>query len=317
MAYFAFPAPELKRSFMGKLVLFDVDGTLIVSKSGRRWATDADDWIWSSPYVLSMLNKYHTNDWTVALITNQSEWTTNSGIQEKLQSILNAIEETYGWRPYCLVATATKKEKDTVYRKSARGLFDILLTMLKVSRDDITSLQMYGDASGKADKNPAYRWSDSDRMFAKNIGATFLRPSELFSPVKIEPFSSQEIVLLMGNPGSGKSTTARSLAHSGYTHFEQDSIGSKEKVQKVVTEFLKMGSIGSLVIDATHGSLKNREPYYELAKKYKVPLRILWHVKDGRPYNDLREKPVPEVAYAIYTKHFSDPREDNIPLEIV
>jgi bifunctional polynucleotide phosphatase/kinase len=317
MSFFAFPAPELKRPFSGKLVVFDVDSTLVVSKSGRRWASDADDWIWSSSGVPEMLNKYYTNDWIVAFVTNQSEWKSHPEIKEKLASILDKIEEAYGWKPYCLVATASRKEKDIVYRKPARGLFDKLLEILKIGEKDITSLQMCGDASGETDKNPAYRWSDSDRMFAKGIGATFLRPNEVFNAREVEHVMTREIVVLMGNPGSGKSTTAQSLVKKGYVHFEQDSIGSKEKVFKAVKEFLAGADSSSLVIDATHSSLKNREMYYELAKKYKLPIRILWHVKDGRPFNELREKPVPEVAYAIYSKHFTDPREDDVVVEIL
>jgi hypothetical protein len=40
----------------------------------------------------------------------------------------------------------------------------------------------------------------------------------------------------------------------------------------------------------------------------------MWHVRDGRPFNALREKPVPEVAYAMYSKHFVDPRQGDVPV---
>jgi hypothetical protein len=106
----------------------------------------------------------------------------------------------------------------------------------------------------------------------------------------------------MGSPGSGKSTTARRLVANGYVHIEQDAFSSKSAVLKVVKAALAAGS--SVVVDATHGSDKNREPYMALA-----PYRILWHVRDGRPFNALRPAPVPEVAYAIYAKYFVRPTE--------
>jgi hypothetical protein len=85
-------------------------------------------------------------------------------------------------------------------------------------------------------------------------------------------------------------------------HIEQDAFSSKSAVLKAVKAALAAGS--SVVVDATHGSAKNREPYIAL-----TPCRILWHVRDGRPFNALRPAPVPEVAYAIYAKYFVRPAE--------
>lgn len=297
-----------ERVFEGKLALFDVDGTLVVSKSGRRWAVDEDDWIWSAGSVLATLDEFYQHGWFIALVSNQSEWKLSDKAQKKIESILGAIEKTNGWRPWCAVATATVKEKDTVYRKPGRGLFDKLLENMKVSEKDILSLQMYGDASGEKDKNPAYRWSDSDRAFAKAIGATYLRPFEIFPRHIVCIGSGKEIILLMGNPGSGKSTTAKGLLKLGgekYVHLEQDVLGTKEKVLKEAKDALDRGA--SVIVDATHGSLKNREPYLELAREKKIRIRILWHLRDGRPFNALREKPIPEVAYGVYSKHFVEP----------
>jgi hypothetical protein len=61
------------------------------------------------------------------------------------------------------------------------------------------------------------------------------------------------------------------------------------------------------VVDATHGSEANRAPYQELAASLGIPFQIIWHIRDGRSFNALRPEPVPEVAYAVYTKHFVEP----------
>jgi bifunctional polynucleotide phosphatase/kinase len=299
MSYALYPSP----SITSKVFLMDLDGTLITSKSGRRSALDANDWLFLGP-IPSVLNELHRQGWTIALISNQSDWTTTPGPKAKIESVLAALKEANGWAPWCLVATATRKEKDTVYRKPGRGLYDVLLSHL----GSVESVHMCGDAIGPSDPYPPYQWSDSDRLFAKGIGAEFFRPLDVFNASP--PFSlrsQQELVLLVGNPGSGKSTTARYIAARGYVHVEQDVTGSKVATKKIVQEALAKGQ--SVVVDATHGSETNRLPYEELAVELHIPFQILWHIRDGRPFNTLREKPVPEVAYAIYSKYFVEPRD--------
>jgi len=189
-------------------------------------------------------------------------------------------------------------KKDKVYRKPGRGLYDLLLKEL----GPIKEVRMCGDAVGPSDPFPPYQWSDVDSGFAKAIGASFGRPSDLFGHSKpVEPRATQELVLLMGNPGSGKSTTAAALAAKGYVHVEQDLLKTKEASLKAVQAALKTGK--SVIVDATHSSETNRQPYQSLG----VPIRILWHIRDGRPFNKERAKPVPPVAYAIYTKYFVEP----------
>lgn len=290
-------------SFNGRIALFDLDGTLITSKSGRKWAQNETDWIWLTQSVPSQLDEYFRAGWTVALITNQSEWDRSMAPRNKIESVLHILESSNGWRPWCMVATAPTKAKDKKYRKPGRGLYDEFLSILKISASDVKQLQMCGDAYGDDS------WSDTDIGFATAIGATFIRPYEVFRMPTPTPSSTQELVLLMGNPGSGKSTTGRRFASEyGYIHIEQDIVGSKTKTLKSVKDAIPSGR--SIIIDATHGSKTNRDPYYTLAKEHTIPLRILWHVRDGRQFNAHRPKPVPEVAYAVYSKYFVDPCND-------
>ena len=281
-----------------KLYLIDIDGTLITSASGRRWAADENDWVFLGP-VPATLNKLHQEGWIVALITNQSDWKNGPESKAKIESILAALQTANGWAPWTLIATATRKEKDTLYRKPGRGLYDLLLKELKAEPTDV---RMCGDAVGPADPYPPYRWADSDAAFASAISATFVRPCELFpSATPLQVSEKQELLLLVGNPGSGKSSLGRDFAARSYIHVEQDTMKSKAATKKAVIAALATGK--SVVVDATHGSVTNREPYLSLG----VPVRILWCLRDGRPFNALRAKPVPEVAYAVYSKHFIRP----------
>jgi bifunctional polynucleotide phosphatase/kinase len=315
MNYFLFPSTQPASGKVGAagtggtagtIALFDVDGTLVTSKSGRRWAADDKDWIFLGD-VPAVFRDYHEKGYIIALVSNQSEWKLSDTPRAKFQSILDALTAANGWAPWCLIATAKIKERDILYRKPGRGLYDLLLAQLGLSVA-VGDLIMCGDASGSSDPFPPYRWSDSDRAFATAIGAKFLRPCDVFGTAAAAAAPApptQEIILLVGNPGSGKSTTARRFAAAGYVHLEQDVIGTKAAVLKAARSAVAAKS--SVVIDATHGSQVNRDPYIDLAKKHNIPCRILWHIRDGRSFNQLREHPVPEVAYAVYSKHFVEP----------
>ena len=298
-----------------RIALFDLDGTLVVSKSGKRWAADGDDVIFRGP-VPAVLRRYATEGWTVVIVTNQSEMSrakSEGAPLSKINAVLNALFEANAWAPWCLVACGPTSE--TKYRKPARGLYDLLLKELE--SPTVVEVMMCGDAVGASASRPDYRWSDSDAAFAAAIGATFHTPDSIFGSTVAAPLrgGGTELVLLVGNMGSGKSTTARNLVAAGYSHCEQDVLGTARAVLRAATAGLESGK--SVVVDASHSTAEHRAPYIALARKMGVPVRIFWHIRDGRPFNALREKPIPEVAYAVYSKRFEDPRLDGVVVELI
>lgn len=175
---------------------------------------------------------------------------------------------------------------------------------------------MIGDAVGETDPYIPYRWASSDFDFAANIGAVFIRPCDIIpgvSPSSFEVPTGLSVILMVGNPGSGKSSFARSIV--GVEHIEQDSYPSRSKVLSATKKLLREGK--SVVIDATYGNKDRRAEVYKIADAVGAAVRVVWLPRDGRPFNALREHPIPPVAYGVYTKHFSDPRDDGVPVTII
>jgi DNA 3'-phosphatase len=295
-----------------RLALFDLDGTLVASKSSRRWAENGDDWIFQGD-VPAVLQRYATDGWTVVIISNQSKWNAaDKAAQNKISTVLDALFAANAWAPWCLVATGAPSE--SVYRKPARGLYDVL--MREMGATAVTDAFYCGDAAGADAARLEYRWAASDREFAAAIGARFLTPDAVFGLSAAVPAATQEIAVLVGNMGSGKSTTARALVAAGYIHCEQDKLKTPAAMKKAVRAALAAGK--SVVVDATHATAETRAPYLGIGLELRVPVRILWHIRDGRPYNEVRvEGHVPAVAYAMYSKRFEDPRLDDVPVEII
>ena len=69
----------------------------------------------------------------------------------------------------------------------------------------------------------------------------------------------------------------------------------------------------SCVIDSTNPSTEKRLEYIDKClSTTDIHIRVLWHIRDGRPFNELRmpEHRVGTIVYNMYTKHFEHPELD-------
>jgi len=281
-----------------KMAAFDYDWTLVSPKGGKTFPSDVDDWEWLYPTISEKLKKFYDDDFMIVIFTNQSKaWK-----HEQLQLVVKTLDIPV----FIVVATEGCDYKPNPI------LFNVLMGNNKINKEKSFFV---GDALGRAGD-----FSDSDKVFAENIGITCYCPEEVFH-VKIEiteiptvPLSDEkQIIIMMGYPGSGKSTISKNICkNENFVHIEGDIYKTSKKMIKASLEHIAQNK--SVIFDATHSSSKKRQEYIELGKKYNykiVCIHVSTSLEVAYKRNKLRnyEKSVPKIAYSVYKKHYEEPNE--------
>ena len=293
-----------------KIAMLDLDGTLVTSANAKRYTdNDSTNWVYLGP-ISEQLQRLWVDGWTIAIMTNQSRFNNNTAA--RIENIRQDLENRNTWSPFVFIATS-----DDIYRKPQSGMLSLLIGLLGTDSSNISSIFMCGDGVGLTDPYPPYRWTSTDRDLAASLGITFIRPLELFGTNfdSVVGRDQQEMIILVGNAGSGKSTIASHLATQNYIVCSGDILKTQSKMLQTLRTNLQFGR--SVVIDATNPSSDKRATYINLAKEFSISVRILWLIRDGRPWNSLRCTPVPEVAYGVYSKKFVRPTTNEAPVEII
>ncbi|KAI8987800.1 polynucleotide kinase 3 phosphatase-domain-containing protein [Mycotypha africana] len=284
-----------------KIAAFDLDGTLIATKSGRVFPKDEYDWRWWDPCIPKCLEKLHSEGYKLVIISNQNGLNSEKKIKSfktKIEAILNQIE------PPILLLAAMEKDR---YRKPMTGMWDWL--MKNNSNLEVNKSQCFyvGDAAGRGDGWKLKRKKDhscSDRKFADNVQIKFYTPEEYFlkeAPAKftwggfnakehlalaLPQYSAedtplvpvdarQELVVCVGYPASGKSSfVKRYLVPKGYIYVNQDSLKSREKC--VTACQVAISGKKSVVVDNTNPDRATRAVYIKLAQNAGVPVRCFY-----------------------------------------
>jgi bifunctional polynucleotide phosphatase/kinase len=282
--------------FRSKLAMFDYDWTLAKPKSNSPFPKDVDDWQWLTSRVPAVLRELYASGYAIHIFTNQSkEW--------KHTQIINALKEVD--IPITVtVATAKAQYKPNI------ALFERTFED-HIGQINKTDSFFCGDALGRHGD-----YADSDRRFAENIGVCVITPEEMFSvaePVQepvVEPSDTQEVVIMVGYPASGKSTISAHLAQAGYYVASGDSLKTSAKMIKAAETQVRQGK--SVVFDATNPTIEKRAEYVEFAKKHGLPVRcihVATPIEVAQARNGAREHPVPKIVYNVYRKRFEPPTE--------
>ena len=296
-----------------RIAAFDIDGTIITTKSGRVFPLDEHDWQILYPEIPGKLKKLVADGFKLVFVTNQAGIAkgklTIGQFSEKVQSIMKKL----GVDAMVFVSVS-----DTgYYRKPRPGIWQWLEMKgnqgVTVNRD----ASFYcGDAAGREkDFTPGKKkdFSCSDRLFAENLQLPFHTPEEYFlghkptkkfvrpfrpEPVAVENVSllepnvklvpaSQTLTLMVGIQGSGKSGVASMMEKEGVVVASNDLSGGKDRTLKIVETALKNGQ--SVVVDNTHVDKDARRSYVELGLKFDIKVRcfVMKTEHDHAKHNNL------------------------------
>lgn len=276
-----------------KLAVFDFDWTIVKPLNGRKFPKDVNDWQYIRESVPAIIRKY-AKDHRIVILTDQSQaW--------KIDMIKNVIADL-AVDVTAVIGVKTKKPSTELFLK--------VFPKLHPERSFYV-----GDAAG--DKGD---WSDKDRVFAESLGMKFVRPEELFplDPVKAPPAAAkakktQEVVIMVGYPASGKSTISKDLESEGYYRVEGDLHKSVPAMIKDAEKHIDK----SIVFDSTAGSKVKRAEFVKFAQKHDLPVRVFW-MQTSIDVSIERNKQralaggpkIPIIGFYLYRKHFEEPTED-------
>jgi bifunctional polynucleotide phosphatase/kinase len=282
-----------------KMAAFDYDWTLVSPKGGKTFPSNIDDWEWLYPTIPEKIKNYYEDGFMIVIFTNQSkDWK-----HEQIKLVAASL----GIPIFIVVAT-----RKCDYKPNP-NLFNLFIGDNRINKEKSFFI---GDAIGRT-----YDFSDSDKVFAENIGIPYYCPEQVFH-VKTEiinipsiPLSDEkQIIIMMGYPGSGKSAIAKNICkNNSFIYIEGDIYKTSTKMIKVSLEHILQNK--SIVFDATHSSSKKRKEYVELGKKYNynvVCIHVSTSLEISYKQNKLRnyEKYVPKIAYSVYSKNYDNPNEN-------
>lgn len=290
---------------------FDFDSTLVYVASAKppyRITSDTD-WVLTSDLIIPWFQQSVKNGWLIVIFSNQQIRGKNKDELIALRiSKFNKIMDYMGINPYIFFATG-----NDVYRKPNGNMFDLFLRLTLVTPHPQSFY--CGDSSGPVDPWIPYQWNDTDRKFAENIKLEYKRPMDVLPQQPFPELSlTQEIIILVGQQGSGKSFTSQQIIAknstriglSQYQIVSGDELKSnKVRMLSLTEQILDDGN--SPIIDSTNPTIADRATYINLAQSRSLPARIFWCARPGRDFNKLRPHPVPEVALNTYSARFQRP----------
>ena len=156
---------KLRQFFNQKVLLCDLDGTLIVTKSGKTFPEDENDWKFKE-HIKASIQSY--NPKYIFIISNQggieNGFVDEGKFIKKIQAVRDEMET---WGDYIIAWTyCTSNDPNNEFRKPNIGMVDSFRHCYAMGYDfENRRALMIGDASGLSGQ-----FSDSDLQCAKNAG---------------------------------------------------------------------------------------------------------------------------------------------------
>jgi bifunctional polynucleotide phosphatase/kinase len=319
---------------MYSLASFDLDYTLIKTKSGNVFPKNKDDWvIWDQKVREKLLELSKNPNFIIVIFSNQKgleKKITINDFKEKINNIQKLLNINF-----IFIASL----EDDIYRKPRIGMYNYLKETLNIKINKNNSFYV-GDMAGR--KNDKY---DTDIKFALNLKIKFYTPEEFFlndktileyklsgyllnnnsknTKINIPP-QMYQMVIISGYPGSGKSHLMNKFLNDPrepkYECFSRDNLGNK--FHKKLEQAMEQGK--PVVIEGLYSTNQARNELLNLADKYKynktyilvkTSYELSYHLNLYRNlYNktsDYKRTIVPEIVYMKYRKSFEYPNESD------
>ena len=301
-----------------KIEMYDLDSTLIDTKSGKRFPIDKNDWQFNEGVLKCF--KILSNSTLIIIITNQQKVNNDITISEfksKIESIVKKIDhDTIVYVAY----------GNSIYRKPSPKIWNEYL------KNEITTDNVFycGDACGRNSD-----FADTDLKFSKNIAISFKTPENRFLQQEQEELNitypqlhkiktcdykfkqkNKDFLILVGLPASGKTTFSKNYLQD-YLIINQDTLKTKAKCLKQTKEAIK-NNIKKIAIDNTNVTKKSRNIYLELVKDnnynirciiFDTPYDICQHNNYFR-YIEHNKSLISKITYRTMMKYYEKPSKD-------
>ena len=242
--------------------IFDFDWTLVKPKDGRTFNASPEDWQWWRPCVPEVLRRLDAEGWALVIVSDQSKpWKVD---------LIRRVVGGLGLQRAPTFAIGTTPERK---KPNPAGFLE---TMGDRWDEAARAASFYcGDAAGRTGD-----WSDCDAAFAGNIGVDFRLPEDVFPAAALAPDEEaphcldEEVVVLVGYPGAGKSSwAARCLP--AFARLSGDKLGTPARMLRIASE-LALSGVRRVAFDATNATRKHRAVYAAWARDRGLPVRCVW-----------------------------------------
>uniref|UniRef100_A0A8C3UZ52 Polynucleotide kinase 3'-phosphatase n=1 Tax=Catharus ustulatus TaxID=91951 RepID=A0A8C3UZ52_CATUS len=306
--------PGMRHS--SKIAGFDLDGTLITTRSGKVFPTSPDDWRILYPEIPKRLKQLQDEGYKLVVFTNQLGISRGRQRPEVFQAKVEAVAQQLGVALQVLVATGPG-----IYRKPVLGMWDHLCE--KANGDVTVSVPdsfYVGDAAGRPPN-----WAPGRKKKDFSCSDRAVGPQNLLRiPPKI-PWDPQN---LPGDPqnlkfflSAGKSTfVKRHLVPAGYEYVNRvsgdtcDTLGSWQRCVTACSAALARGR--PVVVDNTNPDPESRQRFVSCARSAAVPCRCLLftasleQARHNCRFRDMTQSghvPVTDAVLFSYKKSFVPP----------
>lgn len=325
---------------------FDLDHTIIKTKSKKTFPVDKDDWCIDDQVVNKLIDL--NKKYNIVIFTNQGG--IKSGKQDKNQWIEKCNNIVLKLNiPIIIIASIA----DDLNRKPNIGMWTYIIDTFNL-KADIDHSFYCGDGAGR----PKYLkrkadFSCSDYKFALNLNIKFYTPEELFYNSKldidIDPsfrnltfdprnyfYTSKSteavnslnksldrinkynrrMIILTGPMASGKSTFCNKYFNNPHTKIiSQDVLKTVAKCKKECISFIQNNTDDcTVVIDNTNRDVVIRHPWCTIAKQNNLRPIVLWFdlpkecILHLNAFRSLTsDKKIPNIAIHYYFKNFEQP----------